>query len=95
MFGISGLEFLVIVIVAIAVIPAKNWPGVARFIANTIRYFKNVISKIQDNVDELQNEITKDLPIDSLSQKTMDDMVATFASPVKKTTAKGVRKKKK
>jgi Sec-independent protein translocase protein TatA len=84
MFGISGSEFLVILIIAIAVVPAKEWPAVARFFCKAVRYFRNVIGKIQDGIDEVENEITKDLPIDKLSQKTMDDMIETFSTPVKR-----------
>ena len=84
MFGISGSEFLIILIVAALVIPASKWPDVARILARIINYIKIVIGKIQDNVDNIKEEIEKEIPIDKLSQKTMDDMLETFRTPVKK-----------
>jgi Sec-independent protein translocase protein TatA len=92
MLGISGMEFLVIVIVAIAVVPAKSWPDVARAVGKTVRYIRNIMGKIQDGIDGLENEMAKDLPIDSLSQKTMDDMVETFSTPIKPRTGKKCKK---
>jgi Sec-independent protein translocase protein TatA len=83
MFGISGMEFFVILIIAVAVIPAKDWPAVARFLGRAVRYVKNIIGKIQDGIDNVENEIAKDLPIDNLSQKTMNDMIGTFSTPTK------------
>jgi Sec-independent protein translocase protein TatA len=83
MFGISGEEFLVILLVAIIVTPSKNWPTVARTFARFVKYVKNVLGKIQDNIDNIQTEIEKEVPLDQLSKKTMDDMMATFSSPVK------------
>ncbi|MDR2269036.1 MAG: hypothetical protein LBD94_02520 [Rickettsiales bacterium] len=84
MFGISGAEFLIVLIIAIAVVPAKNWPDVARMVGKFVRYVKNIIGKLQDGIDNFENEVAKDLPLDNLSQKTMDDMIETFSTPVKK-----------
>jgi len=83
MLGIGGGELLVILIVAIALIPAKRLPDVIGFVARAVRGIRRLAGKIQDSVDNLEDEIAKDLPIDSLSQKTMDDMLETFSSPVK------------
>lgn len=83
MLGISGAEFLVILVIAIAVVPAKNWPDVARAFGRFARWTRNIIGRIQDGVDNIENEIAKDLPIDKLSRKTMDDMIETFSTPVK------------
>jgi Sec-independent protein translocase protein TatA len=83
MFGISGAEFIVILLIAIAVVPAKCWPDVARFFGRAVRYIRDAAGKIQDGIDDMENEIAKDLPIDSLSQKTMDDMIGTFSTPAK------------
>jgi Sec-independent protein translocase protein TatA len=88
MFGISGAEFIVILMIAIAVIPAKQWPAVARFFGRAIRYMRDVAGKIQDGIDSMEDEIAKDLPIDNLSQKTMDDMIETFSTPAKPRTRK-------
>jgi Sec-independent protein translocase protein TatA len=83
MLGISGTEFLVILIVAIAVVPANRWPEVARWFGKLVRYVRNAVGKIQDGIDDLENEIAKDAPIDNLTRKTMDDMIETFATEIK------------
>ena len=87
MFGISAMELLVILVVAIAVIPSKDWPNVVRWIAKFIRGVRNMAGKIEDQISEFENTITKDLPIDKLSQKTMDDMIASFSTPVNQRTS--------
>jgi Sec-independent protein translocase protein TatA len=92
MFNISGMEFLVIVVVAIAVVPAKNWPDVARAFGKLVGYIRRVSGKIQDGINELESELSKDLPVDGLSQKTMDDMIETFSTPAKSRTGKKCKK---
>ena len=92
MLGVSGMEFLVILLVAVAVIPASRWPDVARFVGKIVRYIRREIGKIQDGIDELENEVMKDLPVDSLSQKTMDDMIETFSTPAKPRTRRKTAK---
>jgi len=92
MLGIGGGELLVILIVAIALIPAKRLPDVISFVARTVRGLRRLAGKIQDGVDNLEDEIAKDLPVDSLSQKTMDDMIETFSSPVKPRAGKKRKK---
>jgi len=94
MFGISGLEFLAILLVAIAVIPAKDWPNVARAIGKFVRHARGFIGKIQDGIDRIEDEIHKEIPIDKLSQKTMNDMVETFStySPPRKRARKRAKK---
>ena len=92
MFGISSWEFLVILIIAIAVVPAKDWPKVVKFFSKAVRYVKNIIGQIQDGIEDIENEITKDLPVDKLSQKTMDDMIDAFSSPVKQRTRRKCKK---
>ena len=92
MLGIGGGELLVILIVAVALIPPRRLPDVIGFAARAVRHVRRLAGKIQDSVDNLQDEIAKDLPVDSLSQKTMDDMLETFSSPAK---PKAVKKRKK
>jgi len=92
MLGISGWEFLVILIIAIAVVPARDWPSVMRFLGRAARRIRNAVGKIQDEIDDLEDKIAKDMPIDALSQKTMDDMIGTFSTPIK---PKRARKSKK
>ena len=92
MFGISSWEFLVILLVAIAIIPTRDWPRVVTAIAKTFRYVKNIIGQIQDGIAGIEDKIAGDLPIDKLSQKTMDDMIETFSSPLKPRTRRKSKK---
>jgi len=84
MFGISAGEFLVILVIAIAVIPAKHWPDVARTGARTIKFIREIIWKITDAAEEIKEQIELEKPIAELSQKTMDDVMSAFVSPKKK-----------
>ena len=80
MFGISWTEFLVILLVAICVVPAKYWPDVIRFFARVVKYIRNLIWKITDFSNEVQQRIDLEKPIDDLIQNATDDI---FSKPVK------------
>lgn len=91
MFGISATEFLVILLVAICVVPAKYWPDVMRFFARVFKYLRNIVWKITDFSNEIQERIELEKPIDDLIQNATNDM---FAKPIKKKKViKRVRKK--
>ncbi|MCL2338509.1 MAG: hypothetical protein FWC51_00965 [Proteobacteria bacterium] len=81
MFGISGDEFLVILIVAILVIPARDWPDVARWLARVVKFFRNLIWKISDGVNEIKDQADIEEPITKMTQQVMDDAMSAFASP--------------
>jgi len=66
MLGISWTEFLVILLVAVCIVPAKNWPDVARFMARIFRYIRNIIWKISDVGEQIQQRIELEKPIDDL-----------------------------
>lgn len=85
MFGISWTEFLVILLVAICVVPAKYWPDVARFLARVVKYIRNLIWKINDFSEEVQQRIELEKPIDDLISNAAQNV---FGEPV-------VKKKKK
>lgn len=89
MFGISWTEFLVILLVAICVVPAKYWPDVMRFFARAFKYVRNLIWKITDFSNEIQERIELEKPIDDLIQNATNDM---FIKPKKK-VIKRTRKK--
>ena len=89
MFGISWTEFLVILLVAICVVPAKYWPDVMRFFARAFKYVRNLIWKITDFSNEIQERIELEKPIDDLIQNATNDM---FIKPEKK-VIKRTRKK--
>ena len=92
MFGISWTEFLVILLVAICVVPAKYWPDVARFFARVFKYIRNLIWKITDFSENLQQRIDLEKPIDDLIENAVDNV---FGEKIKKNknSVKKVRKK--
>lgn len=85
MFGISGSEFLLIVLVATAVIPAKNWPVVFRAIAKLVNFIREMAWKITDASESVKDRIERELPIDQLARNTMDDVLEKFRTPITKT----------
>ena len=92
MFGISWTEFLLILLVAICVVPAKYWPDVARFLARIVKYIRNLIWKITDFSEAVQQRIDLEKPIDDLIQNATDDMfgekIKKRKNPVKKARKK-------
>ena len=89
MFGISWTEFLVILLIAICVVPAKYWPDVAKFLARVFKYVRNIVWKITDFSENIQQRIDLEKPIDDLLESASNDI---FGEPVKKTIK---RKRKK
>ena len=85
MLGISWTEFLVILLVAICVVPAKYWPDVARFFARAVKYIRNIIWKLNDFNEEMQQRIELEKPI--------DDLISDATRNVLTTTNKKKRKK--
>ena len=90
MFGISATEFLVILLVAICVVPAKYWPEVARFFARIVKYIRNMFWKINDFSENLQQRIDLEKPIDDLITNATNDM---FGEKIRKVNKKNVVKK--
>ncbi len=91
MFGISWAEFIVIVLVAILVIPARYWPNVARAIARTVKFIRALIWKITDATEKIKEQIELEKPIDDIVNATTRDMLDTIS--VKKTRKKRTRAK--
>lgn len=81
MFGISFAEFFVIIIVAMAVIPAKNWPQVFRALAKMVKFIRELIWKITDATESIKDQVERELPMDEIIKKTTDDVTAAFSSP--------------
>lgn len=84
MFGISWYEFFVIVLVAIFVIPARYWPDVAKFLARIVKFIRNLIWKITDASEQIQEQIDLQKPIDDLIHTTTDDILSDFSVKAKK-----------
>ncbi|MBP5794668.1 MAG: hypothetical protein J6W41_01475 [Alphaproteobacteria bacterium] len=79
MFGVSGAEFLVIVLVAILVVPVKYWPDVARFFARAVKYIRGVLWKITDASEQITTQIDLEKPIDEIIHTTTRDMLDDFS----------------
>jgi len=91
MFGISWTEFLVILLVAICVVPAKYWPDVMKFFARVFKYIRNIVWKVSDFSENLQQRIDLEKPIDDLLENATNDM---FGDTVKRTVKKKRTRKK-
>jgi Sec-independent protein translocase protein TatA len=89
MFGISWTEFLIIILVAICVVPAKYWPDVMRFFARIFKYIRKIIWKISDFTEEVQQRIDLEKPIDDLIENATKDV---FGESIKKTKKRGRKK---
>ena len=93
MFGISWTEFLVILLVAICVVPAKYWPEIARFLARVVKYIRNILWKITDFSENLQQRIDLEKPIDDLITNATNDMFGEKIKTKKKSVVKKAQKK--
>ena len=92
MFGISWTEFLVVLLVAICVVPAKYWPDVAKMLARVFKYIRDLIWKISDFTDEVQHRIDMEKPIDDLIQNATNDMFGEKIVKRKTKKKKSVKK---
>ena len=90
MFGISWAEFIVILLVAILVIPARYWPNVARALARAVKFIRAIIWKITDASEKIKDQIELEQPINDIVNATTRDMLDTISvkRPRKKRTAK-------
>ena len=93
MFGISITEFIVILLVAICVVPAKYWPEIARFFARVVKYIRKIIWQITDFSEAVQQRIDLEKPIDDLLQNAANDMFGEkIKKPKKNITNRGHKK---
>lgn len=88
MFGISWTEFLVILLVAICVVPAKYWPDVARFFARVFKFIRELIWKVSDFSEQVQKRIELEKPIDDLIASVSDGISVKKEKPKKTKKAK-------
>lgn len=95
MFGISWTEFLVIILVAICVVPVKNWPDVARFFGRAFKWIRNLVWKITDVSEQIQQRIDLEKPIDDLIENATNDMFSAVKPVKKKKTVKTKKMHKK
>ena len=94
MFGISWTEFLVILLVAICVVPAKYWQDVARFFARVFKYIRNLIWQITDFTESVQQRIELEKPIDDLIENATNGVLKkTKSGKSQKQTKKTTKKK--
>lgn len=86
MFGISFAEFLVIAIVAMAVVPTKNWPDVFRALAKVVKFIREMIWKITDATENIKDRVERELPMDEIIKKTTNDVMGSFTTLKRKQT---------
>lgn len=91
MFGISWAEFIVILLVAILVVPARYWPDVARAIARLVKFIRGIVWKISDAGEKIKEQIELEEPINDIVNTTTKDVLDAFS--VKRPRKKGGAKK--
>lgn len=84
MFGISFSEFLLILVLAMLIIPVKDWGGVIKFLAKIVSTVRNLIWKITDFSEDIKQQIEMEQPINDLINKTTDELLDEFSHKVKK-----------
>lgn len=82
MFGISWAELFVIILVAVVVIPARNWPDVARFLARSVNFIRAAVWKITDASEHLKEQVDLQRPIDEIIRTTTDEVLDGFSQPI-------------
>ncbi len=90
MFGISWTEFLVILLVAICVVPVKNWPDVARFFARVFKYIRELVWKATDFSEQIQQRLDLEKPIDDLITESKNEI---FGEKIQKKSKRTIKKK--
>ena len=88
MFGISWAEFIVILLVAVLVIPARYWPDVARALARVVKFIRAIIWKITDASEKIKEQIELEQPITDIVNTTTRDMLDTISVRRKKRKTK-------
>ncbi|MBO4700868.1 MAG: twin-arginine translocase TatA/TatE family subunit [Alphaproteobacteria bacterium] len=91
MFGISWAEFIVILLVAVLVVPARYWPDVARALARAVKFIREIVWKITDAGEKIKEQIELEEPINDIMNTTTRDVLDAFS--VKKTRRRGRAKK--
>ena len=84
MFGISWAEFIIILLVAVLVIPARYWPDVARALARAVKFIRAIIWKITDASEKIKEQIELEQPITDIVNTTTRDMLDTISVRRKK-----------
>jgi Sec-independent protein translocase protein TatA len=93
MFGISLAEFFVIAVVAMAVIPAKNWPDVFRALGRLVKFVRELVWKITDATEQIKDQVERELPMDEIMKKTTEDITGAFAEPFQNSSGKRARRR--
>ena len=79
MFGISWAEFIVILLVAVLVVPAKYWPEVARALARAVKFIRTIVWKITDASEKIKEQIELEQPITDIVNTTTKDVLDTIS----------------
>ncbi|MBO7656191.1 MAG: twin-arginine translocase TatA/TatE family subunit [Alphaproteobacteria bacterium] len=94
MFGISWAEFIVILLVAILVVPARYWPDVARALARAVKFIRSIVWKITDASEKIKEQIELEEPITEIMNTTTRDVLDAFSIKKPKQNKKPSRLKK-
>ena len=71
---IGWFEILIIVILAILIIGPKDFPIVLKKMGGWIRSIKKYFNEIQKGVDDMENEVEKEISLEeNFSNKTKDN----------------------
>ena len=84
MFGISWAEFIVILLVAILVVPARYWPDVARALARIVKFIRGIIWKITDASEKIKQQIELEEQINEIMNTTTNDILDTISVKIKR-----------
>jgi len=79
MFGISWAEFIVILLVAVLVVPARYWPDVARALAKVVKFIRTIVWKITDASEKVKEQIELEQPITDIVNTTTKDLLDTIS----------------
>ena len=78
----------------VLIVPSRQWPEIARFIARAVKFIRGVVWKITDASEKIKTQIDLEKPIDDLIKTTTDDILADFSTPRKRNAKKLTAAKK-
>ena len=80
MFGISFIELIIILVVALIVIPPRHLPEVARFLGRAVRAVRELMWRITDMTESVQDQITREVPINQIVNQTTEQALDAFST---------------
>ncbi len=71
------------------------WPDVIRFLARLVNFIRQIMWRITDASEQIKQTIDMEKPIDDLLRTTTEDIMADFATPIKRGRKSNVKTRKK